>query len=277
MRRAPSTGATKRARRPVRGGGWRHLVPRRTRHPVDGGAGPAAARGGIWRDHPDRIVAAGAGRCPIVAATNEHLPDKVETGTNSAPTCSTGVLRGGDAAALRARAGDVVCWADHSGGAWRRNWLAALARLRPGRARPAERPSLARQRPRTAPRGGAGGLSLGAGRTGRFRSRSTPSPRPTRARRRRPRRGRSRRSTERAEPEPERARPPRARQRRRGGGVRGRAVRLQEPRRAVRARVAGPRPGGEPVQPAPDRRLAGLSYDQLRHALRRHDLIGTVA
>ena len=50
--------------RALRGSRRRHLVPRRARHLVDAGAGPAAARHRIWRDHAHRRVEADHGRRP---------------------------------------------------------------------------------------------------------------------------------------------------------------------------------------------------------------------
>ncbi len=78
------------ARRALRGGASRDAVPRRARHPVDGRAGAAAACGGIWRDHPDRIVAAVAGRCAHRGGDQRESARQGRDGTSSAPICWTG-------------------------------------------------------------------------------------------------------------------------------------------------------------------------------------------
>ena len=56
------------------------LVPGRAGDPILAGAGPAAARGRIWRDHPHRRVQADQVDVRIVAATNENLPNLVDKG-----------------------------------------------------------------------------------------------------------------------------------------------------------------------------------------------------
>ena len=61
---------------------------------------------------------------------------------------------------------------------------------------------------------------------------------------------------------------------RRGRGVRGRPLRLQEPRRAVRKELLTKALADARFNQRATAESLGLTYDQLRHALRRHDLIG---
>ena len=98
----------------------------------------------------------------IVAATNEHLPDKVDAHQFRADLLDRLSFEVVTLPPLRARASDIMVLADHFG----RRMASELGRERwqgfgTGGDRPADPASLAGQCPRAAQRGGAGGVPLG--------------------------------------------------------------------------------------------------------------------
>ena len=207
----------------------------------------------------------------IVAATNEHLPRAGRPGPVPRRPARPAVVRGGDpAAAAGAQAATFRCSPNISAGAWRssstgrtgpasrRAWSPS-SRPIPGRATCASCATSSSARC-IAPR-----IPSGAIDQVQFDPFESPWATGRGCRRRPPRRA-SRWS------KPGGARAPAATRPRRR-----RAERLSLGGRRLRALAARGRAGPKSLQPAGDRRRAGLSYDQLRHALKRHKLQDSAA
>ena len=127
---------------------------------VDAGAGPAAARDRIWRGHPHRRVAS---RSRSTSASSPR-PTSICRGGRRGPVprrpARPAVLRGRHpAAAARARRATSRCSPTISAGAWRSSSTGRTGRASARARWPSSKPTLARQRARAAQRRRARGLS----------------------------------------------------------------------------------------------------------------------